>query len=402
MVLCLIEGKIIWHMFCVTYIAMSKILIVDDEKLFLKILVEGLKNRREMEDIDILTAYNGRVAMDILQSNPDVDLVLTDLRMPEVDGFQLISHMIKKHPNIPIIVMTAYGSRELEKTIEEKGIFHYIEKPIDFDELVEKVSSKLSAKQRGSLKGFKLSTLLQIMEMDMLSCTLYVSFEGRTGTLYIKEGQVVNARLGDLEPEEAAMEIIGWEGGEIDIKEPDGDVEEAISVGLMNLLLEAFRKKDEKGALAEAQAAEGVVLKSQEGDLGTTQSKVKEVEEMKLEKLNEAIEVLKDDLGNGLLATDIFSSKDGQPIAGWNSQPAASALFSQITKMMNKALKDAGFPSLNQYYLLNLEGNKVVLVMYMNEFQWGVLMDSEKVPLGMLINVAMPKALKTFREAMSG
>jgi len=389
-------------MFC--YISgMSKILIVDDEQLFLKILVEGLKNRREMEGIEILTAYNGKIAMDILMSNPDIDLVLTDLRMPEVDGFQLISYMMKKHPNIPIIVMTAYGSRELEKTIEEKGIFHYIEKPIDFDELVEKVSSKLSAKQRGSLKGFKLSTLLQIMEMDMLSCTLYVSFEGRTGTLYIKEGQVVNARLGDLEPEEAAMEIIGWEGGEIDIKEPDGDVEEAISVGLMNLLLEAFRKKDEKDSVVEteASASKETASRDEEEELGTTQPKIKEVGKMKLEQLNQAIETLKDDLGNGLLATDIFSSKDGQPIAGWNSNPAASALFSQITKMMYKALNDAGFPSLGQYYLLNLEGNKVVLVMYMNEFQWGVLMDSDKVPLGMLINVAMPKALKTFREAMT-
>jgi len=122
---------------------------------------------------------------------------------------------------------------------------------------------------------------------------------------------------------------------------------------------------------------------------------------MKVEKLNQAVEILKEDLGNGLLATDIFGSRDGQSIAGWNSQPAASALFSQITKMMNKALKDAGFPSLNQYYLLNLEGGKVVLIINMEDYQWGVLMDSEKVPLGVLLSVAMPKAIKAFKEALA-
>jgi len=228
---------------------MGKVLIVDDEQLFLKTLLEGLKNRREMKGIDILTAFNGKMAMDVLQSNPDVDLVLTDLRMPEVDGFQLISHITKNYPNTPIIVMTAYGSRDLEKTIEEKGIFHYIEKPIDFDELVQKVSSRLSAKQRGTLKGFKLSTLLQIMEMDRLSCRLNVSSEGKTGTLYIKEGQIINAYLQGFDTEEAAMEIITWEGGKIDIKELEDDVKEVIPVGLMNLLLEAFKRKDERDEL---------------------------------------------------------------------------------------------------------------------------------------------------------
>ncbi len=403
---------------------MSKILIVDDEKLFLKILVEGLKNRKEMEGAEILTAYNGREAIEVLRKTPDMDLVITDLRMPEVDGFQLISYMTKKHPNIPIIVMTAYGSRELEKTIEEKGIFHYIEKPIDFDELVQKASSRISAKQRGSLKGFKLSTLLQIMEMDKLSCTLRVSAEGKNGILFIREGQVINARTGLIEGEEAATEIITWEGGKIDIKEPEGKVEKVISKGLMNLLLEAFRKKDEQKAFGGKEAASEIEPSEKPEDKKTekpqeaqkvekvekeqkvkreqkTQTEKKEVDGMKLEKLNNAIEVLKEDLGNGLLATDIFGSKDGQPIAGWNSQPAASALFSQITKMMNKALKDAGFPALNQYYLLNLEGNKVVLVIYMKDYQWGVLMDSEKVPLGMLLNVAMPKALRAFKEAMA-
>ncbi len=380
---------------------MSKILIVDDEQLFLETLVEGLKSRREMEGIEVMTATNGKAAMEILQSNPDMDLVLTDLRMPEMDGLQLISYMIKKHPLIPIIVMTAYGSKEIEKTVKEKGILYYIEKPIDFDELIQKVSSRLSAKHRGTLKGFKLSTLLQIMTMDKLSCKLSVTKNGKTGILYLKEGQVINARLGNLEAEEAAMEIVAWEGGEIDIDEPENDVDKAISMSLMNLLLEALRKKDEKNLSEKGKDFfAGKTGKESKKELIKEKPKKKEVNKMKKEKLDQAIEVLKEDLGNGLVSTNIWPAKDGTTIAGWNDQPAASALFAQMTKMMNKALADAGFPALDQYYLVHLKENKLVLIINLKEYQWGILMDSEKVPLGMLLSVAMPKAIKAFEEAL--
>ena len=83
------------------------VLIVDDEKLFLASLEEGLQFFAD--EFRVITALNGKKALDQLHKN-DVDLVVTDLKMPEMDGYQLLTEMIKGYPHIPVIVMTAFGT----------------------------------------------------------------------------------------------------------------------------------------------------------------------------------------------------------------------------------------------------------------------------------------------------
>ena len=123
---------------------------------------------------------------------------------------------------------------------------------------------------------------------------------------------------------------------------------------------------------------------------------------MDVKKLNQAIEILKEDMAAGLLATDIYGTADGQSLAGWNSNPYACALFNQITGDMIKALKGAGFPTLGQYYIMELVDNKTVVVMNLGDFQWGMLVDRTKAQMGLILNVVMPKILKTFQEAIAG
>ncbi len=122
---------------------------------------------------------------------------------------------------------------------------------------------------------------------------------------------------------------------------------------------------------------------------------------MNVKKLNEAIEVLKEDLGNALLACDIWLTGTGQSIAGYNSNPQATALFERVTEFMTKALKGAGFPGLKDYYMLDLEGDNVVVVMQLKDnYQWGMLVDGKKVQLGLLLNIALPDARRAFEEAL--
>ncbi len=121
---------------------------------------------------------------------------------------------------------------------------------------------------------------------------------------------------------------------------------------------------------------------------------------MDIKKLKNSIEVLKDNLDGALLAADIWMTGTGQPIAGYNSNPQATALFERVTEYMNKALSGAGFPILNEYYMLNLEGNALVLVLMFDDYQWGMLVDSSKVQLGLLLNIAIPNARKEFLEAV--
>ncbi len=120
---------------------------------------------------------------------------------------------------------------------------------------------------------------------------------------------------------------------------------------------------------------------------------------MNVKKLKEAIEVQKENLGDGLLATDIYASADGQSLIGYNSNPQACALFNRITDMVGKALEDSNFPKLSGYYVLNLDGGHMVVVLPMGEYQWGMLIDTNRTKLGLLLNVAIPKMITAFEVA---
>ena len=122
---------------------------------------------------------------------------------------------------------------------------------------------------------------------------------------------------------------------------------------------------------------------------------------MNVKKLKEAIEVLKESLDGALMATDIWPSHSGTAVAGYNQNPQATALFDKVTDYMRKALKAAGFPDIKDYYLLEMEGNTMVVVLQFKDegYQWGMLVDTKKVNLGLLLNIAVPKARKAFIEA---
>lgn len=122
---------------------------------------------------------------------------------------------------------------------------------------------------------------------------------------------------------------------------------------------------------------------------------------MNIKKLRQAIDILKDNLGDALLATDIYSSNDGQSLAGFNSNPRACALFNRITNFLSDALEGSGFPVLGKYYIVDLSGGHMVIVIPLGEYQWGMLVKSDKAPLGLLLNVVLPKSTKAFEEAVA-
>ena len=116
---------------------------MEDEKTFQLTLMDGL--RKYEQDFRVLSAENGRIAKEILETLP-VDLVVTDLKMAEMDGLELLAYIRKNNPYIPVIVMTAFGNPELENWLQSLGVFAYLEKPIDFIELTNKILSALSLK----------------------------------------------------------------------------------------------------------------------------------------------------------------------------------------------------------------------------------------------------------------
>ena len=110
---------------------METILIVDDEKNYPPIL----KAVMEEEGYEAFAAYSGEEALTVLE-NSDIDLVLTDMKMPTMDGIQLLEHIKQKDPDLPVIMMTAHGT--VEKAVEamQKGAYNYVLKPFDNERLV--------------------------------------------------------------------------------------------------------------------------------------------------------------------------------------------------------------------------------------------------------------------------
>jgi len=116
------------------------VLIVDDETSPLLSLTEGLKDYADL--FDVVTAENGRQAVAVLEASP-VHLVVTDLRMPEMDGFELLAHLSRHFPDMPVIVMTVLNAPEIESLLISEHPFTLIEKPIDYDELVAAIKTGL-------------------------------------------------------------------------------------------------------------------------------------------------------------------------------------------------------------------------------------------------------------------
>ena len=118
---------------------METILIVDDEKNYTLILSAVLEDA----GFETLTANSGPESLDIL-SRSDVDLVLTDMKMPGMDGIVLLERIKKKDADLPVIMMTAHGT--VEKAVEamQKGAYTYILKPFDNEQLVLYVNKAIS------------------------------------------------------------------------------------------------------------------------------------------------------------------------------------------------------------------------------------------------------------------
>src|SRR4051812_29517195 len=121
---------------------MSKtILIVEDET----VLRESLAELLEEEGHTIKQAQNGKVAYDLILKEP-VDLVLTDVRMPEMDGLTLPVPPRQTPPKPPFTVIPAYGTVESAVTAVRSGAFDYLLKPVKFDDVLFKVQRALEYK----------------------------------------------------------------------------------------------------------------------------------------------------------------------------------------------------------------------------------------------------------------
>jgi len=151
---------------------MAKILVVDDET-DLEILIKQ-KFRKEIrkKEYEFLFAVNGKDALEKLLLDPEVDIVLSDINMPEMDGLTLLSKLNELSPLIQSVIVSAYGDMENIRTAMNRGAFDFITKPINFEDLTLTMEKTLNHARhlKETLKAVKENNILKMyVDKNVLS-----------------------------------------------------------------------------------------------------------------------------------------------------------------------------------------------------------------------------------------
>lgn len=229
---------------------MKNVLIVDDEKSLLLTMQAGFDAYKDR--FEVITARNGKEATAILGTMP-ISLVVTDLKMPEMDGFELLGFLQHNFPQIPVIVMTAFGTPEIETRLSQTGMIRMLEKPVDFEELTQLIVSLLEQDfTGGTLTGISLPSFLQLIEMEQNTCLMDIkTMDGRQGLLYFNKGVIYDAVFGDRTAEDAAVYLFTLDDVKISFRNlPAKKLKRRIKKTLMRLIMEGARLKDENNELA--------------------------------------------------------------------------------------------------------------------------------------------------------
>ena len=258
---------------------------------------------------------------------------------------------------------------------------------------------------RGGLAMTNIVDLIQFLHASGKNgeLSLYRGIEGEKGLVYFNEGNMVHVSEGELTGMEALIALLRWNVGQFHFTPGISSLHTTIELPVQQALMEAMRLGDEANR-ADRDAAEAMITRIPEPPDRIVAEDVQPTTggfDMNTKKLEIAMNTFRDKLGMGLVGCDIWGA-DGLSLAGYNSNPAAVALFGEVTTRIINSLSDAGFPALGRYYLLELSDKKIVCVMTYRDAQWGAVVDMEKVNMGMLISIAIPKAIEDLRAAVDG
>ncbi|MHC2990392.1 guanylate cyclase [Pontibacter sp. HJ8] len=159
---------------------MAKILVVDDEA-DMELLIKQ-KFRRKIRDnsYEFVFAQDGVEALQKVQENPDLDIVLTDINMPGMDGLTLLTKLPEANPIIKAVIVSAYGDMENIRMAMNRGAYDFICKPVDFEDLEVTVNKTLQHvnQMRTTLQAIKENNILKMyVDESVLSFMTHTEFE---------------------------------------------------------------------------------------------------------------------------------------------------------------------------------------------------------------------------------
>jgi len=143
---------------------MAKILVVDDEPDLEVLIKQKFRKQIREKDYEFFFAENGKEALNMLLEQPEVDIVLSDINMPEMDGLTLLSKLSETSPLIKSVIVSAYGDMENIRIAMNRGAFDFITKPINFEDLTLTMEKTLKHARhiKDTLKAIKENNILKM------------------------------------------------------------------------------------------------------------------------------------------------------------------------------------------------------------------------------------------------
>jgi adenylate cyclase len=143
---------------------MAKILVADDEVDLEMLIKQKFRQKIRQQEYEFIFAVNGNDALAKIQLHPDVDIVLSDINMPEMDGLTLLSRLSESSPLIKAVIVSAYGDMENIRTAMNRGAFDFITKPINFEDLSVTMEKTIRhvAQIKETLKAIRENSILKM------------------------------------------------------------------------------------------------------------------------------------------------------------------------------------------------------------------------------------------------
>ena len=238
-----------------------KILLVDDNPMVLGMLKQALTPLAEVG-----TATDAADALLKAVDEPP-DLLISDFRMPGMDGRQLLEKLKSRPATAGIAVIVMASKADISERLSQDGTEDYIEKPFFLKDAVRKIkrvidrmaleklakSASSDGVLRGSLSQMNVIDLVQSLEMGRKSCQLTMTNGADKCELFFDGGQVRHATYGSITGDEAVFKVLRWTDGNFQINFEGKATQETTTLNTQGLLMEGLRLLDE----AQRDAAEG-------------------------------------------------------------------------------------------------------------------------------------------------
>jgi CheY-like chemotaxis protein len=226
------------------------VLLVDDEVPFLETVGPAFAQWSQ-GTWEVYLAPDVGKALGILEGT-EIDLVVVDVRMPMIDGVQFLRLLNRKYPNLQKAVLTGYANDHYRAACLGEGAELFLEKPRNpkglqsiFAALNELLKWQPEQGFRGVLRRVGLQDVLQMECLSRHSVVLEVAAGNLRGLIFVQEGQVIHAQMGEIQGEEAFYTILALRGGEFQLKPFASPPRMTIQGPWEVLLMEAARKQDE-------------------------------------------------------------------------------------------------------------------------------------------------------------